>query len=176
MAGEKVKQLYGTTRAILQAVLEKGIASGESIEEMVSEVDESYQASERTQTIAETEVVAASNFGSVEAAKASDMALNKVWMSMHDARTRPDHADADEQEVGMDEPFVVGGEALMYPGDPAGSAGNIINCRCTIYYTSAPAVPPEESDIGKALMKYVTTLPQLAVTREQYRELLRAKR
>ena len=30
--------------------------------------------------------------------------------------------------------------------------------------------------LGKALMKYVTTLPQVAVTREQYRELLRAKR
>jgi len=34
----------------------------------------------------------------------------------------------------------------------------------------------EESDIGKMLMKYVKTLPQLAVTREEYRALLRAKR
>ncbi len=45
-----------------------------------------------------------------------------------------------------------------------------------------PSCSPEEdmeaddSDVGAALMKYVKTLPQLAVTREQYRELLRAKR
>jgi hypothetical protein len=32
----------------------------------------------------------------------------------------------------MDQAFEVGGEMLMYPGDPAGSAGNVINCRCAI--------------------------------------------
>jgi hypothetical protein len=29
-------------------------------------------------------------------------------------------------------PFDIGGEALMYPGDPAGSAGQVINCRCAM--------------------------------------------
>ena len=95
-------------------------------------------------------------------------------MSMHDSKVRDDHAEADGQEVGMDEAFDVGGEQLMYPGDPAGSAGNTINCRCTVIYNSKQA--SEEDDISKALSKYVTTLPQLAITREQYRELLRAKR
>ncbi len=31
----------------------------------------------------------------------------------------------------MGQPFIVGGEQLQYPGDPAGSAWNVISCRCT---------------------------------------------
>ncbi len=96
---------------------------------------------------------------------------------MHDSKTREDHAEADGQEVGMDEPFDVGGEQLMYPGDPAGSAGNVINCRCTVIYTSVQSMENSEDDeIGKALTKYIKTIPQLAVTREEYRALLRLKR
>jgi uncharacterized protein with gpF-like domain len=43
-----------------------------------------------------------------------------------------DHLAADGQVQDIDEPFDVGGEQLMYPGDPAGSPGNTINCRCTV--------------------------------------------
>ena len=45
---------------------------------------------------------------------------------------RPGHAEADGQEVKIDEPFIVDGESLMYPGDVTGSASNVINCRCTV--------------------------------------------
>ena len=31
-------------------------------------------------------------------------------------------------------PFNVGGELLMYPSDPKGSAANVINCRCVLGY------------------------------------------
>jgi len=34
----------------------------------------------------------------------------------------------------MDEPFIIGGESLDYPGDPSGSAANVINCRCSVGY------------------------------------------
>ncbi len=57
--------------------------------------------------------------------------LKKQWLAASDERVRDSHADADGQEVEPDEPFVVNGEELMYPGDPAGSAENVINCRCT---------------------------------------------
>ncbi len=178
LAGEKVKQIYGTTLAFLQDHLTAGVQAGETTEQLAQRVDDLYTESiipDRSQAIADTEVAGASNYGSYEAAKASDLTLNKVWMSMDDAKTRPDHRDADGQTVGLDEPFVVGGEQLMYPGDPAGSAGNIINCRCAPIYESVQSQESED-EIGKALTKYVSTFPQLAVTREQYRELLRAKR
>jgi hypothetical protein len=34
------------------------------------------------------------------------------------------------QVVPVQMPFMVGGEALYYPGDPRGSMWNIANCRC----------------------------------------------
>jgi len=34
----------------------------------------------------------------------------------------------------MDQPFIVDGESLDYPGDPSGSAANVINCRCGVSY------------------------------------------
>jgi uncharacterized protein with gpF-like domain len=66
----------------------------------------------------------------------------KQWLSTRDDRTRQppgsefDHAAADGQEVGLEEPFNVSGESLMFPGDTSmgASAGNTIQCRCTLTY------------------------------------------
>ena len=60
--------------------------------------------------------------------------LIKKWNSMKDAKVRDAHARADGQEAELDKPFYVGGEQLMYPGDPNGSLQNIMNCRCWITY------------------------------------------
>jgi hypothetical protein len=61
-----------------------------------------------------------------------DEALDKTWVAVLDNQTRPEHAFADGQSVDINESFDVGGEELEYPGDPNGSAGNIINCRCNM--------------------------------------------
>lgn len=60
--------------------------------------------------------------------------IYKVWRSLHDEKTRPAHAQASGQKVLLNEPFIVGGEKLMYPGDYSlgASPGNTINCRCVI--------------------------------------------
>jgi hypothetical protein len=42
--------------------------------------------------------------------------------------------DVDGQKVGINEMFIVGGENLEFPGDPFGSPGNVINCRCTLFF------------------------------------------
>lgn len=55
----------------------------------------------------------------------------REWVAILDERTRDWHAEADGQRVAIGEPFNVGGEDLMEPGDPAGSPENIINCRCS---------------------------------------------
>src|SRR5260221_71465 len=181
IAGTKVTEIDDTTLAELQSALEDGVQAGESTAQLAQRVDDLYLADiipNRSQTIAATEVAAAFNYGSHEAAKASDLALNKVWLATSDGHTRPDHREADGQTVGMDEPFIVGGEQWMYPGDSSLGAGadQIVNCRCTQYYESAPDSSLDESDIGKALTAYIKLIPQVAVTRDQYRELLRAKR
>ena len=43
---------------------------------------------------------------------------------------RETHAAAEKQTVGIDEPFIVGGAELMFPGDPAGPPEEVINCHC----------------------------------------------
>lgn len=58
----------------------------------------------------------------------------KVWNTQGDDRVRDGHARTQGQEAPIDEPFYVNGEKLMFPGDPKGSAGNIINCRCYMTY------------------------------------------
>jgi hypothetical protein len=54
----------------------------------------------------------------------------KTWNAVGDDATRLDHMDADGQEVGLNGTFTVGGEDLLYPGDPAGSDEQTLNCRC----------------------------------------------
>jgi len=58
--------------------------------------------------------------------------LKKEWIASFDDRTRDAHAEADGQIVMQSDPFLVGGEQLLYPGDPAGSSTNVINCRCSV--------------------------------------------
>jgi HK97 family phage portal protein len=187
LAGEKVQQINSTTLAQLQSALEEGIRAGESIPQLSKRIDDLYLLQiipNRSQTIASTEVAAANNYGSHEAAKASDLALNKVWLATDDSHTRPDHLAADGQTVGLDEPFQVGSDQLMYPGDVSLGAGadEVIYCRCTQYYERKPGsslddVPDvDDSDVGKSLLAYIRSLPEVNITRDQYRELLKVKR
>lgn len=61
----------------------------------------------------------------------------KEWVAILDDRTREWHAEADGQEVNINEAFTVKGEKLMYPGDDSlgVSLDNIINCRCDAHYS-----------------------------------------
>jgi len=93
----------------------------------------------RAQRIARTETHVAAMFGSNAAAEATGLDLDKEWGATEDARTRLAHSIADGETVAKDADFIVGGERLRYPGDPHGSAGNIINCRCVILWR--PRVP-----------------------------------
>lgn len=99
----------------------------------------------RAMRIARTEVVGASNEGSYIGANATGIKTVKKWIATADANTRDDHAAMNGQQVPHEEPFSVGGESLMYPGDPSGSAAQVINCRCACSYR------PETSYIDQLL-------------------------
>lgn len=90
----------------------------------------------RAEMIARTEsngIVNSGRFNGLEQAGLED----KTWISTHDSITRTppqaqfDHVLADGETVKINQPFLRTGEPLMHPGDPEGSAGNIIQCRCT---------------------------------------------
>jgi hypothetical protein len=86
----------------------------------------------RAVTISRTLTTAAANGGKLEGWKQSGFVKKKRWRAANNKRTRKDHREANGQTVDIDKPFRVGGEKLMYPGDPAGSAKQIVKCRCTM--------------------------------------------
>ncbi|WP_159728368.1 phage minor head protein [Methylosinus sp. Ce-a6] len=93
----------------------------------------------RALVIARTETHTASQVGSEAAANATGLALDKEWGATEDARTRPDHHDADGQTVDKDADFVVGGERCKFPGDASLSAKQRANCRCVTLWV--PRIP-----------------------------------
>ena len=88
----------------------------------------------RAETITRTEggrVLEAASQARLEAAARLVPGLQKQWF--HGTVTRMPrltHLGAAGQIRDVDKPFDVGGEQLMYPRDPAGSAKNTINCGC----------------------------------------------
>ena len=85
---------------------------------------------------ARTATTSAENGGRLDTFKQAEqmgIPIKKQWVATHDGRTREEHILADGQIVGVDEPFIVGGEELMKPGDDSGSGWNIYNCRCRMY-------------------------------------------
>lgn len=84
--------------------------------------------------IARTEAHTALERGAWEAANSLGVRVTKEWVSREDSLVRFAHAAAHGQVREMDENFVVGGELMMYPGDPKASARNNANCRCTVNY------------------------------------------
>lgn len=98
----------------------------------------------RTNTIAITETQAASEnakstesnvvLGSLVVGGVSLLVTSrKQWNTILDNRTRPAHANSDNQVVGFMQPYSVGGQRLMRPGDTSlgASAWNVVNCRCS---------------------------------------------
>lgn len=65
--------------------------------------------------------------------------LDKTWGTFGDEDVRLAHFRADGQVRDQSEPFNVGGELLMVPGDTSLGAtlGNIIECRCSALYSQA---------------------------------------
>ncbi len=126
----------------LRADLVAGVRAGERISDLRARVRRVLvdQAPDRISKIARTEVVGALNAGANAAYNRSPVVGQKKWLTARDDRVRRirrptdrfDHVAADGQIVNKEDPFVVGGEPLMHPGDPNGSPGNIIRCRCTI--------------------------------------------
>jgi HK97 family phage portal protein len=136
--GEKVKEILETTLDDLKSEIETAIDEGETIPEIASKVAKLYDGYQgyRSTLIARTEVISSSNAGSHFAAEQTGLKLKKSWLATSGKRTRQWHKAANGQTKKIDEPFVVKGEKLMFPGDTTlgASGNNIIQCRCTQTY------------------------------------------
>jgi hypothetical protein len=82
--------------------------------------------------ISRTETHSVYNQSKFETMLQSQAVKGKQWLSSGLPNMRDWHAEADGQTQYVEDPFIVNGEDLMYPGDPNGSVENIIYCECTM--------------------------------------------
>ena len=144
VSSDKVTKIAGTTEKqaleIIQIALEDSVEFGLDEKDTGSLVIEriSSQGGElstlRGRMIARTEAHSAANASADVAAKSIGIGLKKEWISSETERTRNTHMIANGQKVNEGQMFIVGLEMLSYPGDPNGSAKEIINCRCVVGY------------------------------------------
>jgi len=139
----KVQRVSGNTKRFIKRIIDRGTSEGKSPKEIAKDLRASGEFNKaRANRIARTEVHMASNFATQAAVKSTRLRMEKEWVAFLDERTRPEkyadpkwnHRAANGQRVPMDQDFTISGERMAYPGDPRGSAGNVINCRCVLMY------------------------------------------
>lgn len=164
---KKVVGITQTTEKKLRSLIKKSEAAGESIEQIAAKIDTLYLDQiipNRSEVIARTEVIGASNAGNAYAADQTGLNLEKSWLSTRDERTRESHDTVDGQKKPKHEHYDVGKAKLMFPGDPEGPAEEVIQCRCTETYKviKGAAKPKPAAEPTK----------QMRFNQENYEEIL----
>lgn len=142
-AGVKAIAIAETTTQDIRNAIEKAISDGEDRPQVAKKILKAKGFSAfRADMIARTETHNAAMYAGKESAKRlsreSGTDLLKVWVPVEDSRTRDSHARmVDHEPIGMESLFDVDGERMDRPGDPNGSAKNVIHCRCTLSYRTA---------------------------------------
>jgi hypothetical protein len=124
------------------AEIADGVNSGENVPRIAERVDSvlatsgSERWTNRARVIAVTETTRAYGAGTtaagLEQSRVTGRLLQKRWRTEHDDRVRAEHRAVDGTTVPLYQPFRVGNDMLMFPGDPMGSADEVINCRCDL--------------------------------------------
>lgn len=127
------QQVNETTWERLKRSLIDGIRDGEGIPELADRVNTEMGDRIRSsrETIARTEVIGASNGGTLEAWRQSGVVRGKTWLAALDERTRDSHVRAHGQTVALNENFMLDAGSGPAPGQ-IGVAAEDINCRCTM--------------------------------------------
>jgi len=136
------KQILSTEAENINLLIDKIVSdamySGEGISTISGKMQEmfikdmvviqNYEA----ERIARTEVIGASNKGSYDGALSTGLPIQKGWSTSGLSGIRQTHLLYESFGwVSMDKEFAPG---LRHPGDPSGSADEIINCRCRLIY------------------------------------------
>ncbi len=134
----------------ITAQVSRGIATGMSYRDVAKQLENytriGYNKSIR---IARTEghrIQTTAAMDAMEAAKDRGADVLKQWDATLDGATRESHVAVDGEIREVDKPFSNG---LMYPGDPAGGAAEVINCRCALLQRARWAVEGEDKSFTK---------------------------
>jgi hypothetical protein len=127
-------------RTIRRAIKDQKALTTAQIEKITDAYRRRYIA-KRATDIARTESITMLNAGgdqfwrqAVEQGTVKSAQLKRFWIPTADGKTRDAHRQIpklNKDGVGLNEPFRSPLGLIMYAGDPAASAANRINCRCT---------------------------------------------
>ena len=143
---DRIKGLTDEIYDKISDVIRRGVLTGKSSDEITDQLGSVIRdrgtfgaLNTRATFVFNTEVHRAAEMATQEGLNETGKALptlRKRWLATL-YHTRQWHIEANGQEVPYNEPFTVGGEKMMYPLDPAGSAKNVVNCMCVCI----PVVP-----------------------------------
>lgn len=146
---------YDKLKKTITQEISRGIASGLPYSDIARNINNvSGSGLSNAKRIARTEghrIQQTSSRDAQYTAKKKGCDVVKQWDSTLDGRTRDSHARVDGEIRELDEEFSNG---LMFPGDPSGSAAEVINCRCTSNTRARWALDEEELNTLKDRAAY----------------------
>lgn len=137
-----------TTRDNMLAAINAEFAKGKGVDDVIALLLNWPKPRYWAARIIRTEINRAANVGTQAAGESFGFEQQKEWIAAKDSRTRGnpmngqrDHANhwsldgtvVDEKGTFTDPR---NGDLLQFPGDPAGSAASVINCRCSAALTA----------------------------------------
>jgi len=166
--GTRLEAVNATTVSGLNETLIEGLTNGDTFEQLKDRVRAVFNdaTDSRAETIALTETNTAVNVGRFTGLLESGVE-RKGWLAANIENSRPAHQQAGKDYadgIPVGDPFMVGGEAMMMPGDPAASPGNTINCRCHLVGISGEKSAPTVSLTYEAFLARRTAKGALGVS------------
>lgn len=145
--GERIVSVTRTMADKIAGLVEYAIGENMSVQDMQRYMREKLGDPKFTRyqalRISRSETTAASNHAALVSGETSGIVLEKVWLSTSDSRTRHkpedqfDHRQMNNVAIAQDALFEMRSkkgvvDRLEFPGDPKGSAANVISCRCAV--------------------------------------------
>lgn len=130
-----------TNRELILARIIEGRQKGWGMDKIAFELERWDMPLWRARMLVRTESLFAMQYGRQKAQQVSRWETESVWIAANDHRTRHSHRDVDGDRVAEGKRFAVpiykgkvqiGVDMMLGPGDPHASAGNVINCRCSM--------------------------------------------
>lgn len=155
--GLRIRSVRRNYVSFINEIIARGLNDNKTMSQITTDLDRLFSSRRwyrwQSMRIARTETTTAANLAATIASDSSNTVMEKVWISSQDNRTRRppeshfNHYDMNGVKVPLKETFNVSGEDMLYPGDPKGSSGNVINCRCSV------AQVPKRDSNGKVIRK-----------------------
>lgn len=148
--------------AKLNAAIQRAFLGGQSVSDVITQIGRAIAGDKftglfsaigsRAETIALNEILRVHSIpgqARLEDLQTKIPAVKKQWLHvMASFAPRFAHIRASGQVQDVGDPFQVGGEDLMYPRDPNGSAENTINCHCLLVpYMDAADLKPSAANL-----------------------------